>query len=841
METSVVAETFRSLTFNLQDPNFLPWLIPVGPLLAFLIITFLTNKAKMTPATSHDYGGHHPDYDGMLVPIATSWSRIASITVGISGVVMSLLISWNLVFQSFGVDGFGYGDVYFGSQVQWLSLGDTSFNMGVVVDPLNALLLFMVPLAVLCIFIYSIGYMAHDPRQSRFFALISLFAGAMLTLTVADNVLLMFVGWEVMGLCSYSLIGFWFEKHSAYRAAIKAFTVTRIADVIMLLGIAYLYAATGTLNYREIMQNPEMLAMLTNTPAILFGSWGLSAAGLISMFLIIGTVGKSAQFPLHVWLPDAMEGPTPVSAMIHAAAMVSAGIYAIIRMYPLFAGAGGGLGMADPHYGILNAPLLLMALVGAFTALFAATMAVAQNDVKGVLAYSTISQLGFMMAALGIGAYVAAAFHLITHAFFKALLFMASGSVIHAMEHGEHHVHEHAHGHGHGHEHDDDAPATARAYYETANATVAHDDHAHDSHDTHDAHGHGHDDHGHGHAHTEEPTGHKFDPQDMRNMGGLATRIPVTFIGFVIGGFALAGFPVVTAGFWSKDEILADAWLGASEGFGVHALVFVVLALAAFMTAFYTMRQIAMTFLGEPRTEEAKHAGLGGARSIISITMQLPLVILSFFALFAGFIGVPKEFPILGALLSPDGNRLFNFLTRSVPEIENMIPVKPPFNWIPVLTSFAVALGGLYLGWRMYGRKPLQAGETDPMHTILGDNVFTTLQKRYYFDDLYTALFVKPSQWLGNAVNVFVDKGLIDGTLHAIARFFTWVGDFVKVMNSWLIDGVGDGVPRGIYNFGGWLRGTQSGRIQQYLLIVLVAILLIGIALVISSGAVTAG
>lgn len=820
-----------------NDLNVLPWLVPLGPLLAFVIITFATNKAKLIPATSHDYGGHHPDYNGMLVPVATQRSRILSITVGISGVVMALLISWRLVFEAIALPGFGRDGGVFASAVDWLATGTTSFRMGVMVDPLNSLLLFMVPLAVLCIFIYSIGYMAHDPRQSKFFALISLFAGAMLTLTVADNLLLLFVGWEIMGVCSYLLIGFWFEKSTAYKAAIKAFTVTRVADVVMLLGIAYLYTVTGTLNFREILQDPVLLNAISTTPAILFGSFGISAGGLISCFLIIGTIGKSAQFPLHVWLPDAMEGPTPVSAMIHAAAMVSAGIYAVLRMYPLFVGAGEGLGVADPHHGLFNAPLILLALIGSFTALFAATMAVAQNDVKGVLAYSTISQLGFMMAALGIGAYVAAAFHLITHAFFKALLFMASGSVIHAMEHGEHHVHEHAHGHG-----DPEEELTGtRAYYETAmlpaEASVGHD--VSEEHAPH-ADAHGHDTHDHAHTEHDDHAHSHFDPQDMRNMGGLAQRIPVTFIGFLIGGFALAGFPIITAGFWSKDEILADAWYGLTNGYGPQALVFVMLAIAAFMTAFYTMRQISLTFLGEARTEEAKHAGLGGARNIVSITMQLPLIILSVFALIAGFVGVPDEFPILGGIFSPDGNRLFYWLSRSVAEIENFAPAHPPFSLIPVAVSFAVALGGLYLGYVMYGRRPLQAGETDPMEKILGSAVYATLQKRYYFDDLYTALFVKPSQWLGKQVNVFVDKGLIDGTLHAIARFFTWLGDFIKTMNAWLIDGVGDGIPRGIFNVGGWLRGTQSGHIQQYLLLVLIAILIIGVVLVVSSGAVVA-
>ena len=612
-----------------------------------------------------------------------------------------------------------------------------------------------------------------------------------------------------MGFCSYSLIGFWFEKKSAYNAAIKAFTVTRVADVIMLLGIVYLYSVTGTLNFREIMMSEEVLTQIATVPAIIMGGFGLSAASLLGIFLITGTIGKSAQFPLHVWLPDAMEGPTPVSAMIHAAAMVSAGIYAIIRMYPVFVGAEGAPFAADPHHGILNAPLMLMAIVGAFTALFAATMAVAQSDVKAVLAYSTISQLGFMMAALGIGAYVAAAFHLITHAFFKALLFMASGSVIHAMEHGEHHVHEHHHAHAH------DEHAVA----EHVEDEVVSEDHGKDA----------------------APT-HHFDPQDMRNMGGLDRKIPVTYWTFLIGGLSLAGFPIVTAGFWSKDEILADAWLGTTEGFGPHAFVFFMLAIAAFLTAFYTMRQIGLTFKGTARTEEADHASLGGPRDIVSQTMQLPLIILAVFAVVAGFVGVPPEFPIFGPIFSPQGNPFFNFVQYALPlEIHNLAPVKPPFNIVPVLTSFGVALGGIYLGWLMYWRRPLEAGATDPMLTVLGDNVYSTLRNRYYFDDLYRLAFVVPSKWIARQVNVFVDKGIIDGILHFIARAFTWLGDLFKVLNKWLIDGVGDGIPRWIYQLGGSARETQTGRIQQYLLAVLVVTLVLSILFIVASGAVTAG
>jgi len=782
------------MEINLNDVNILPWLIPAGPLLAFFIITLITNRSKMVPATSHEYGGHHPDYDGMPVHVGSNLGRVASIVVGMVGVVLALIISLNVVGQALSVSHLG--EEVFQSSAVWMDTGDTTFNMGVLVDPFTTVMLVMVPIAVLAIFIYSIGYMAHDPRQARFFALISLFAGAMLTLVVADNLLLLFVGWEIMGLCSYMLIGFWFEKESAYKAAIKAFMTTRVADVIMLLGIAYLYAITGTLSFREILYNPEVLEQLATTPAIIFGG---SAAALIGVFLIIGTIGKSAQFPLHVWLPDAMEGPTPVSAMIHAAAMVSAGIYAIIRMFPLLT-AG-----ADPHHGVFNAPLLLMSVVGAITAIFAATIAVAQNDVKRVLAYSTISQLGFMMAALGIGAYIAAAFHLITHAFFKALLFMASGSVIHGMEHGHHHAHEHGH-------------------------------HGHDEHETHDAHA-GHDEH-------HETADAVFDPQDMMNMGGLRRTMPVTFWTFLIGGFSLAGFPLITAGFWSKDEILADAYYGLTHGYGPHALVFVLLALAAFLTAFYTMRQLGLTFWGEPRTEAARHASLG--QGIVSLTMTIPLIMMAFFAITAGFVGVPEEFPIFGAIFSPEHNPFHHFMIETLPlneateayaNVPEMHVDAPPFNLIPVATSFLVALGGLYAGWLVYWRRPLQPGEEDPLIRLIGVEVHTTLRNKYYLDELYHAVFIVPSQWFSRAVvSEFIDRGIIDGFLHLIARVSIWIGDLFKVLNTWLIDGVGDGIPELIALFGRWFRRVQTGRVQQYLLFVAIAALLIGIIFAVSTG-----
>ncbi|MCE2489344.1 MAG: NADH-quinone oxidoreductase subunit L, partial [Anaerolineae bacterium] len=275
-----------TMQINFGDPNTLAWLIPAGPLLAFFLIMLISNRARLLPATDQAYGGHHPDYEGMEVPVVRGWSRVLSVIIGMAGVLLALVVSLHLVSLGWGY-GHHFGEEVFASAIPWLDTGTTTFDMGVLVDPLTVIMLFMVPIAVLGIFIYSIGYMANDPRQSRFFALISLFAGAMLTLVVADNLLLLFVGWEVMGLCSYLLIGFWFEKESASAAAVKAFTTTRVADVIMLLGIVYLYLETGTLSFREILYNPAVLQQLATTPAIILGG---SAAALISGFHIPGTI-----------------------------------------------------------------------------------------------------------------------------------------------------------------------------------------------------------------------------------------------------------------------------------------------------------------------------------------------------------------------------------------------------------------------------------------------------------------------------------------------------------------------------------------------------------------------
>ncbi len=701
------------------------WLIPLPPVLAFFLIVLFANKNK---ALSH--------------------------TLGVGAAGLSWLASMVVFVRALSVEHLG--EHPFHASVNWLPTGETWFKIGVLIDPLGAATLFFVAWTIFMIFLYSVGYHnfgqpkgdhdrpglpphgatvtdAHghkhtipsvEPMYSRFFAFLGLFAFGMYTLVVSDNLLTLFVGWEIMGLCSYLLIGFWYGKPSARNAAIKAFMTTRVGDVFMLLGIVFLYSVTGTLSFREIFTNEELMHALgtTATPVL-----GLSAAGLIGLLLFIGTVGKSAQWPLHVWLPDAMEGPTPVSAMIHAATMVSAGVYAVIRMFPLLS--------LDP------ATMSIVAFIGAFTALFAATIAVAQNDIKRVLAYSTISQLGYMIAALGIGAYVAAAFHLITHAFFKALLFLGSGSVIHGMEHGVLH---------------------------TGN--------------------------------------HHVDPQDMFNMGGLRKKMPITFWTFLIGGFALAGFPVVTAGFWSKDEILADAF---AHG---HLAVFITLAVAAFLTAFYTMRQITLTFLGEPRTEEAKHA------QETPWTMTVPLIVLSVFAVTYGWVGIPEHFPLLGGLVP---NWFHEFVGSTLAEHPEAVPFSP----VPLLTSLGVALGGLLLGWLVY--RNVKSPAEDKLQ-------LPVLKNKWYFDEAYDFLFVKPAYWIAETlVYKWMDKGVLDGILHFIAHITGVIGAAIRnyidlrVIN----ETIGDGTANTVKWMGFNLRPVQTGRIQQYMLASFVVLIVVGAVL----------
>jgi NADH-quinone oxidoreductase subunit L len=705
-----------------MNTETLIWFIPIPPILAFFFILLLTNRRNWL---SHTLA------------------------------ILAAFLSWlaGMVVFARALSNHHLAERPFESSIRWFATGDTYFRIGVLIDPLSAAVLFFVIWTVLMIFIYSVGYhnfgqpkgdhdkpglpphgaaqtdahghahrvMSVEPMYARFFAFIALFAFGMFVLVLSNNLLTLFVGWEIMGLCSYLLIGFWYGKPSARAAMIKAFMTTRVGDVFMLLGIAYLYTLTGTLTFREIFQ-PAVLEKLVATPAVL-SLFGWSAAALIGILIFIGTIGKSAQFPLHVWLPDAMEGPTPVSAMIHAATMVSAGVYLVLRMFPL-------LSAGWEHGAALTPPMLFMAIIGTFTALFAASIAVAQNDIKRVLAYSTISQLGFMIAALGIGAYVAAAFHLLTHAFFKALLFLGSGSVIHGMEHGVLHTGDH---------------------------------------------------------HT--------DPQDMLNMGGLRKKMPITFWTFLIGGLSLAGFPLLTAGFWSKDEILAEAF------FSKYWIVLVVLGFTALITAFYTMRQITLTFLGKPRTESAGHAHES------RWTMTLPLVILAVFGVGVGWFGVSEGFPLLGPMLP---NYVHLIGTTLGEELETV-----PFNIVPLLISLVVSLGGLTLGYYMY--RGYKAGEVDPMQKALGP-FHKVLKQKYYVDELYNIIFIRPAIWLSNDFANWIDRKVIDGFLHAIANVVGVIGSFLRnYIDKPVINGFGDGVANVTQKLGLNLRPIQTGKIQQYM------------------------
>ena len=702
------------------------WLIPLPPLLAFIIISLFTNRSNRP---SH--------------------------TLAVASAGISWLLSMVVVARALATPHLA--ETPFRSVINWLPTGDTWLQIGVQVDPLSALTLFFVAWTVLMIFIYSIGYHNfgqpkgdHDrpglpphgatekdkkghthrvpsvePMYSRFFAYIGLFAFGMFALVVSNNLLTLYMAWEIMGLCSYLLIGFWYGKKSARDAAVKAFMTTRVGDMFMMLGMVALYSLTGTLDYQAILSNPQVLSTLAAAQSPVLG---MSWAGLIGLLIFIGTIGKSAQFPLHVWLPDAMEGPTPVSAMIHAATMVSAGVYLSIRFFPLIS---AGWLPGEP----LTTTMMVITVIGSFTALFAATIAVAQNDIKRVLAYSTISQLGYMIAAIGIGSYVAASFHLMTHAFFKALLFLGSGSVIHGMEHG-----------------------------------VLH-------------------------------TGEDIDPQNMLNMGGLSKKMPVTFWTFLIGGLALSGFPLVTAGFWSKDAILAGAFNGG------YRVVFIVLAFSALLTAFYTMRQVTLTFLGKPRTKSAEHA------TESKWTMTLPLVVLAVFAIVIGWIGIEGNFPVIGGLV-PDV--MTGFVGSMLGEAEH----EAVFNAIPLITSVIVALGGLLAGWLVYRKQT--AGQPDMLQQPLG-KLHTVLKNKYYIDEIYDFLFIRPSRWLAETFSAqWLDQKLIDGTLHGIARFALSVGRFFR--NSFdlpIINGGGDAVGKATRDFGGTLKHIQTGKVQQYMIIAL--------------------
>jgi len=576
---------------------------------------------------------------------------------------------------------------------------------GMLLDPLSAVMLFVVTGVGFLIHVYSIGYMGHEGGYYRYFGYLNLFMFSMLTLVLGNNLLLLFVGWEGVGLCSYLLIGFYFLRKSASDAGKKAFIVNRVGDAGFILGLFGLAGALGTIRFTEM------------GPALQAGGFevGNGVMTAIALLLFVGAMGKSAQLPLYVWLPDAMEGPTPVSALIHAATMVTAGVYMVTRMNAVFQLAPDAL--------------TVVATVGALTAIFAATMGLVQNDIKRVLAYSTVSQLGYMFLALGAGAFTAGIFHLMTHAFFKALLFLGSGSVIHAMS-GE---------------------------------------------------------------------------QDMRKMGALWGKIPITAKTFMVATIAIAGIPPL-AGFFSKDAILAAA-------FETHPLLWVMGWVTAGMTAFYMFRLVNMTFFGESRvSHEAEHHLHESPPS-----MTVPLMILAALSVAGGWIGVPA---VLGG-----GDRFAQFLepviARHAEAAEEAHALSHATEYGLMLASVLVALAGIFLARHLYLKNPA-IPET---LATKWSGLYRLLYNKYYVDQIYDALFVNRAKDLGNALGSF-DRGIVDGLGVNGTGWLTRFSSTVSMWwDTWIVDGLVNLVARFVWVLSIPVRMLQGGRVANYALWMVLGVL----------------
>lgn len=617
---------------------------------------------------------------GMLIN-ATRGKRMGERAVGIVATLMVALSFFMSVIIFFMMERAPDHQIMANLGISWIKTGTLDIPWGFQIDGLSGLWMLIITGIGTLIHIFSIGYMHGDERFHRFFVYLNLFIASMLILVMGNNFLIMFVGWELVGVCSYLLIGFWYKNIKNPEAARKAFVANRIGDVGFMLGILLIFVTFGSLTYSEVFHKAE-----ESKTAIAM------AATTITLLLFIGAAGKSAQIPLYVWLPDAMAGPTPVSALIHAATMVTAGLYMMARTHVLFE--------------LAPTTQTIVSLVGACTALLAGSIALTQYDIKKVLAYSTVSQLGFMVAAAGLGAYVASVFHVFTHAFFKALLFLAAGSIIHGMEH-------YAHAHG-------------------------------------------------GHSHS--------DPQDMRNMGGLRKKMPITFWTFVIGGLALAGVPPL-AGFWSKDEIMVAA-------LNKNFLVFVLLTISAALTAFYTGRQIFMVFWGKPRTTDAEHA----AES--SETMTVPLMVLAFFAVIAGFFNLPVN----------GGGGLHHLLESVIPE-EAL-----GFNIILALFFTLLSVGALWLAKQMYENASITtattdtAEGTDPIKKYMG-GLYKWSFAKWKVDELYKLIIIKPFYAISSLCAQVFDLGGIDALVNG-------VGKLVRSAST-------------------QLRTTQTGYVRSYGLVML--------------------
>ena len=608
----------------------LSWLVPLLPLLGFIITGVLNKRIS-----------------------ANLSGAIASAVV-----FASFLISCALFYTvSQGPELFSPEGIVV-TQFNWITAGDLNISFSLLIDRLSVIMMLVVTGVGFLIHVYSIGYMQHEPDHSRFFAYMNLFIFFMLLLVMGSNYLVMFAGWEGVGLCSYLLIGFWFKNTAYNNAARKAFIMNRIGDLGFLLGLFLIYANFGSLNYHEVFLAAKSYPE---------GSTALTA---ITLLLFIGAIGKSAQIPLYTWLPDAMAGPTPVSALIHAATMVTAGIYMIVRSNVL--------------YTLAPFSAEIVAITGLVTAVFAATIGLKQNDIKKVLAYSTVSQLGYMFVALGVGAYDTALFHVVTHAFFKALLFLCAGSVIHAMS----------------------------------------------------------------------------NEQDIRNMGGLRKKLPITHATFLIGTLAIAGMPPF-AGFFSKDEILAK----------VHhhsTLMFVALAVTSVITAIYMFRLYFLTFYGDFRGTEQQRTHLHESPAV----MTIPLMILAVLSTIGGFMGIPEIFHF--------PHYLSGFLKTVVGYNYHEVVPSEAFEWNLVITS-VVALVILIFIVRNYYISKKVVPEADSVQMGFIPKLVTN---KYYIDELYNAVVTRPLDKIAAFTYRTIEGGLIDKSVNGIGATLNKTSALLKNLQT---------------------------------------------------------
>ena len=607
---------------------------------------------------------------------------------------------------------------------EWAVVGDQTISFGILIDNLAAIMLVVVTLISTLVHFFSMGYMKDDVRYSRYFAYLGFFSFSMLGIVITNNILLMYVFWELVGISSYLLIGHWYEKKSASNAANKAFIVNRIGDFGMFIGIMILFFSFSTFAFESIFDSIA-------AGQLPFGSTGwLTAAGVL---IFCGAIGKSAQFPLHVWLPDAMEGPTPVSALIHAATMVAAGVYLVARVFPMLT--------ADA--------LLIIAYIGAITALIAATIAITRYDIKKVLAYSTISQLGYMIMALGVGAYTAGFMHLVTHAAFKAGLFLGAGSVIFAMHASLHKLHD-----------------------------------------------------------------HKTDAQDIRNMGGLKSKMPVTYWTFLIFTLAISGIPL-TSGFLSKDEILAGTL--AFSTLNGHWLLPLIGFLVAGLTAFYMFRLLILTFHGKP-VDEKIISGVSESPKV----MTIPLMVLAALSLFffysfnpfgasSGWFYAAMERPlsIVPELLQPASGAVFYEAVSSV-------------HTLAMVLSILIAAGGVLFALAVYHWKKVSADDLAQKAGFL----YTGSNNLWYFDEIYNKVFVGGVMALMKILRWF-DENIVDGIVNGSAV----VTQAFSAISGWIDNNIVDGLVNGTATTadraGGLLSKIQTGKVQTYLVYVIFTVVVL--------------